>query len=206
MRDTPPADFDALLFDLGGVLIDIDFGRAFAAWGAAAGVPASDIAARFSFDAAYAAHERGEIGAAQYFAALRRALAIELSDDQVLAGWQSIIGDEIAGMRQLLAAAARRWPLHLFSNTSDAHRRHWAARHGTLLQPFRTVFLSCDIGLRKPDPAAFAFVARQVDAPPHRIAFFDDTEDNVTGARRAGLRAFQARSAADVAAALGFSA
>ncbi len=206
MQDSPLADVDVLLFDLGGVLIEIDFGRAFAAWGAAAGVPPGEIAARFAFDAAYAAHERGEISAARYFAALRRALAIELPEERMLAGWNAIIGDEMPGVRDMLAAAARRWPIHLFSNTSAAHRTHWTARHGALLQPFRSVFLSCEIGLRKPDIAAFAFVARQIGAPPHRIAFFDDTPANVAGARRAGLRAFAARSPADVAAILGFSA
>ena len=44
---------DALLFDLGGVVIEIDFGRAFARWAAASGTPADTIRSRFSFDAAY---------------------------------------------------------------------------------------------------------------------------------------------------------
>jgi FMN phosphatase YigB (HAD superfamily) len=52
---------DALVFDLGGVLIDIDLRRAFRAWAAAAGIPADAIAARFAVDEACCAHERGEI-------------------------------------------------------------------------------------------------------------------------------------------------
>lgn len=205
MQASPAAGIDALLFDLGGVLLEIDFTRAFAAWATAADVPLGQIASRFAFDEAYAAHERGEIGAAEYFAGLRRALGIDLSDDQFLAGWNAVIVGEIAGVRELLAAAARRWPLHLFSNTGEAHRSHWAPRHRELLQPFGRVFLSCEIGMRKPEPEAFVHVAGRIGAPPARIVFVDDTAENVAGARAAGMCAFLVRSPADIAAALGLS-
>ncbi len=195
-----PADVDALLFDLGGVILEIDFTRAFAAWAAAAGVAANAIAARFAFDEAYAAHERGEIGAAEYFASLRRSLGIGLSDTQFLAGWNAIFVGEIAGARELLAAAALRRPLYLFSNTCAVHREHWMPRFGELLRPFAQRFLSCEIGLRKPDPEAFTWVSRRIGVPPQRIAFFDDTAENVAGARTAGLRAFQVHSPAEIAA------
>lgn len=205
MQEPTASDADVLLFDLGGVILEVDFGRAFAAWAAAARMPAQAIAARFRFDAAYAAHERGALDAAEYFAALRHSLGIGLSDDQFLAGWNAIIVGEVPGVRGLLAAAAGRWPLHLFSNTGEAHRRHWAPRYRDLLEPFQSVFLSCEIGLRKPDPEAFALVARRIGARPERIVFFDDTAQNVAGARDAGLRAFHVRSPSEIAAALRLS-
>jgi len=197
---------DALLFDLGGVLLEIDWRRAFATWSRDSGVPVQDIVARFSFDAAYAAHERGEIGTSQYFASLRRALGIPLSDELLLAGWNAIFVGEVAGARELLAAASAHYRLYLFSNTCEAHREHWRPRFAELLQPFDEVFLSCEIRLRKPDPQAFAYVAQRIGAPPERIAFFDDTAENVAGARAAGMRAFQVRSPAAIAAALRLNA
>jgi putative hydrolase of the HAD superfamily len=200
------AEIDVLLFDFGGVIVEIDFGRAFAAWASAAGVPPASVAARFRFDDAYAAHERGEIGAAAYFASLRHTLGIELSDGQFLAGWNAIFVGEVAGARELIAAAAARRPLYLFSNTCEAHRQHWMPRFEALLRPFTQRFLSCEIGLRKPDPEAFAHVARLIGVPPQRIAFFDDSAQNVAGARAAGMRAFLVRSPAEVAAALRLSA
>lgn len=198
-------DADALLFDLGGVLIEIDWRRAFSVWAESSATTARTIAARFSFDSAYTAHERGEIGASEYFAGLRRALGIDLSDAQFLAGWNAIFVGEVAGARELIAAAAARRPLYLFSNTCEAHREHWIPRFEELLRPFTRRFLSCEIGLRKPDPEAFAFVAQRIGAAPDRIAFFDDTAENVAGARAAGLRAFHVRSATEVASVLRLS-
>jgi len=99
MRDTEPVDaFDspaatldvnavrALLFDLGGVVITLDFQRVFNRWAFVAGCEAASLAGRFSQDDAYARHERGEIDAAGYFARLRSTLGIELSDEQFLDG------------------------------------------------------------------------------------------------------------------------
>ena len=118
----------ALVFDLGGVLVDVDFGRAFAAWGAAAGVPAAALAARFSVDDACCAHERGAIDDAAYFAHLRRSLGIELSNEQMLAGWNAIIGEPMPGIEALVRALAERLPLYVFSNTNPAHVAHFTPR------------------------------------------------------------------------------
>ena len=49
---------DALLFDLGRVVIDIDFNRAFAKWAEYALCDQAMIARRFSFDAAYKRHDQ----------------------------------------------------------------------------------------------------------------------------------------------------
>jgi len=61
-----------------------------------------------------------------------------------------------------------------------------------MLARFTEIYTSCDIGLRKPDSEAFLHVAQRMGLAPGRIVFFDDMAENVAGARRAGLQAFQA--------------
>jgi len=191
---------EAIVFDMGGVLVDIDLRRAFAAWGAVAGVPASDIAQRFSVDDACCAHERGEIDDAAYFAHLRRTLGIALADEAMLAGWNAIIGEPMPGIEALIPRLAAERPLYVFSNTNPAHIAHFTPRFAALLSHFRRTFTSCELGRRKPEPEAFARLASEIGAPPSRLAFFDDVEENVAGARRAGLQAYRVRSAAEIAA------
>ena len=58
---------DVLLFDLGGVVIDIDFRRCFQRWADASGRGIDHIASRFDFDTTYERHERGEMGIAALF-------------------------------------------------------------------------------------------------------------------------------------------
>ena len=196
------ASADALLFDLGGVVIQIDFARAIQAWAEAGGVPAAQVHARFSLDAGYEAHERGEIEPAAYCAHLRQTLGLELPDEHLLFGWNRIFVGEVPQVGALLAHLAKSYPLYAFSNTNVAHRRFWQVRYATLLAPFSQIFCSCDLGTRKPSPAAFLEVASRMQTAPARIVFFDDDPDNVRGAREAGLRAHEVHSADDIRAAL----
>ncbi len=193
---------DALLFDLGNVVIEIDFDRVFESWARDAGTSPSAIKRRFSFDDAYERHERGEIDVSQYFASLRDTLRIDLLDEQFLDGWNSLFVDEVAGMRELLGRAREHFPLFAFTNTNAAHHAEWSSRFASACAPIGEIFLSSDLGLRKPDVAAFEAVARAMGVPEERILFFDDSAQNVSGARKARLQAVHVTSLADVDAAL----
>lgn len=193
---------EVLLFDLGGVVIEIDFGRCFAHWARASGRDATELRSRFSMDAAYAAHERGTIDAAGYFSAVRASMELDLSDSDLLHGWNDIYVGPIAGVAPLLAAARAVFPLHAFTNTNPSHQAVWAHRFANELAVFDRTFVSSELGLRKPDPEAFDAVATALNASPDRILFFDDSTENVAGARAAGLQAVLVRSTADVRATL----
>lgn len=186
-----PVGVQAIVFDLGGVLVDIDFRRALRFWGAAAGVPADRLAGRFTVDEACCAHERGELDDRGYFAHLRRLLAIDLSEADMLAGWNAVIGEPMPGIEALVRRLAVRWPLYVFSNTNPAHIAHFKPRHRRLLSLFEEIITSCELGARKPEAQAFARLSSLIGAPPSRLAFFDDVQANVEGARDAGLHAFR---------------
>ena len=188
---------DALLFDFGGVIVEIDFRRVFVHWAARAGIEADALQARFRMDDFYAQHEIGRIDAAGYFASLRHSLGINLPDGEFESGWQSIFVQEVPGIRPVLQAAAKRWPLYLFSNTNVSHHRHWSSQYSDVLAYFQRIFLSNELGKRKPDPVAFHAVAQAIDVPPERILFFDDTLSNVEGALAVGMQAVHVKSLAD---------
>jgi putative hydrolase of the HAD superfamily len=204
MRQPPliPNSADALLFDLGRVVLDIDFSRALACWAGHAGCEPAQLIERFSPDDAYKHHERGEISDAEFFAALRRSLGIEVSDAQFLEGWNAIFAGEMPNIAPLLARAAQRLPLYAFSNTNRAHEAHFSQAFAGVLGHFQKLFLSSTIGLRKPDAAAYDHVVKAIGAPAERIVFFDDSLENIEGARARGLLAIHVTSTRDVAEAL----
>jgi glucose-1-phosphatase len=197
-----PGAADALLFDLGRVVIDIDVNKTLVCWAGHAGCEPADLVGRFSNDEPYKRHERGEIGDAEFFAALRSSLGIKLSDAQFLEGWNAIFAGEIPGIAALLARAAQRVPLYAFSNTNSAHVEHFSKSYADVLGHFREIFLSSAIGLRKPDAAAYDHVVKAIGVPAERIVFFDDLAENIEGARARGLTAVHVTSPDDVAEAL----
>ena len=101
----------AILFDLGGVVIDIDFKRAFQIWAALASVDASDLEKRFTFDEAYEQHETGDLQSSAYFNALGERLNVSLSEDDLVAGWNDIYLGAIPGNASRYMRSRIRIPL-----------------------------------------------------------------------------------------------
>jgi len=197
-----PGDADALLFDLGRVVLNIDFSKALACWAGHAGCQPADIAARWAVNDAYHHHERGTISDEAFFDELRRSLGITISDAQFLDGWNSIFAGEMDGIAPLLARAAQHLPLYVFSNTNRAHVAHFTEIHAETLKPFRELYYSSSIGHRKPDAAGFDHVVSEIGVPASRIVFFDDLAENIEGARARGLKAVHVKTSRDVEDAL----
>ncbi len=160
-----PGDADALLFDIGRVVLDIDFDKAVECWAAHAGRTPSDIAARFVRGETYRHHEAGKISDADYFDSLRTALGVQLTDEQFLEGWNAIFAGEMPDIARLLRRAAEKMPLYAFSNTNRAHVEYFSKTYAGLLGHFRELYLSSTIGLRKPDAAAYDHVVAAIGVP-----------------------------------------
>ena len=197
-----PGAADALLFDLGRVVLDIDFNKTLSCWAGHAGCEPAQLVGRFVRDDIYQRHERGEIDDAEFFASLRTSLGVGLSDAQFLEGWNAVFAGEMPGIAPLLKRAAERLPLYAFSNTNSAHVEHFSQAYAGVLGHFREIFLSSSIGLRKPDAAAYDHVVKAIGVPAPRIVFFDDLAENIEGARARGLTAVHVTSPEDVTAAL----
>ena len=197
-----PNSADALLFDLGRVVLDIDFGKVVASWAAHAGCEPAQLVARFSPNDAWHRHERGEISDAEFFDGLRGSLGIGISDAQFLEGWNAIFTGEMPGVAAQLARAGKRLPLYAFSNTNGAHVAHFSQAYAGVLSHFREIYLSSTIGLRKPEAEAYDHVVKAIGVPASRIVFFDDSAPNIEGARARGLAAVHVKSPDDVAEAL----
>lgn len=206
---TPCGDFvnasakiEALLFDLGGVILDIDFERALRQWTPMSGYSFEELKTRFVFDAAYERHEQGALRSGDYFDILRRRLKLEGSDEQIAAGWNAIFAGEIAGALDAVRQARAFLPCFALTNSNPVHQAAWTAAYPEVLAAFDQVFVSSELGLRKPERAVFEAVARAIGVAAQAILFFDDTMANVLGARSAGLRAVHVRSPEDLRIAL----
>ena len=190
----------ALLFDLGGVLINIDFARALRAWSAFSPLSVAQLKAEFQQDDAYERIETGRITTARYFEHLRACLKLDATDEQIADAWNALLLDEITETVDAIRRAREqlKLPCYIFSNTSPTHHALWRVRHARMLEAFERVFVSSEIGLRKPHREAFDFVAREIGVPPQAILFFDDLADNVAGAAAAGFSTVHVRGPADV--------
>ena len=202
------SSLEALLFDLGRVVIDLNTTRVHARWSELAGVAVDPIQRRFATgiigSETFHRHERGEITDAAFFAHMRRVLEIELTDEQFIDGWNAIFVGEMPGIRHVLTRAQElRLPLFAFSNTNAVHQAYWSVHFADLLSPFRKIYVSHKIGARKPEAAAYLAVVADMGIAPQRILFIDDSAENVAGARACRLLAAKVTTTADVERAIG---
>jgi putative hydrolase of the HAD superfamily len=79
----------------------------------------------------------------------------------------------------------------MLSDTIPPHVE--AMREAGMYGPFDNLFFSCDIGLRKPDPAIYRYVLSKLELSAAEVGFTDDLETNVTAARAQGMKAVQFR-------------
>lgn len=179
-------------------MLEVDFDRVFAFWAACAGERLDAIRARFSFDTFYERHERGEIRVSEYFASLRSSLGIDLSDDQFARGWTALYVGEIPKVATLLRRLKDRVRLYAFTNSNPTHQHVCAKDYAETLSCFRKVFVSFELGKRKPEAEAFEAVAAAIGVRLDRILFLDDTLENVESARVIGMQAVHVRPVADI--------
>jgi len=191
---------DVVLFDLGGVLIELadiqSMGRFFGdhaeeeVWRRWLGCP---WVRRF---------ERGQCSADEFARGMVESWSMPTSPEVFLDAFLHWPRGLMPGARALAEAVRARIPIGCLSNTNVLH----AARHASeeaVYDLFDHRFLSHEIGLVKPDRAIFDHVLAELGVAPSRVLFLDDNLPNVDGARAAGLQAERVRGVHEVALALG---
>lgn len=88
--------------------------------------------------------------------------------------------------------------LAILSNTIEPHAK--ALRGAGYYNNFDKVFLSHEIGMRKPDPAIYTYVLQELGVGPHEAVFIDDDPVNVVAAQSVGMRGIVFESPTQVVA------
>jgi glucose-1-phosphatase len=187
------SDQKLILFDLGGVVIDIDFSRIWKHWSKSSGIDLSNaqetLGPTSTDNEAFHQFERGEISEAEYYQRTASRTGIILSFEQWRAGWNAIFVGEMPGTLDLLTELRDQVRLMALSNINAPHQAFTVQHFSHLLKPFEYVAFSHELGLRKPEKAIFDSIIRRSELDAKNILFFDDMAINVQGARDAGLRA-----------------
>ena len=106
---------------------------------------------------------------------LARHLQLHGDPVQIAEGWNSIFIDEITETRRVVEAARAKLPCHAVTITPATHPAAWPTKFPAVVGAFDGIFVSPEIGHRKPERSAFEFVARSVGVPVESILFFDGT-------------------------------
>ncbi|GJQ21577.1 MAG: haloacid dehalogenase [Bacteroidia bacterium] len=131
-------------------------------------------------------YEQGEIDSDTFFRNLDKIFEGKYAREKLTEAMESVIGQAVTGMPELLERVSSSVPVALASNTNETHFAY-CRRQFRFLSLIPRFFLSWEMKTLKPAPEYYARVLDTVRAPAHTIAFIDDLPENVEGARKAGM-------------------
>jgi HAD superfamily hydrolase (TIGR01509 family) len=184
-----------IIFDLGGVIINLDNRRTEEAF-TALGVKnfrdyfGHGFAASFFKD-----YEIGKISDQEFIQSIRQLVGLsQVPDQAIIDSWNALLLDFPAERMRLLKELRKTYRLFLFSNTNALHltalRQIWndSFSDGSLDDYFEKTYYSHLMGMRKPDPESFGLILKENDLYGQETLFVDDAIVNVEGAEQAGLK------------------
>lgn len=183
-----------LLFDYGGVLVDLDKQRCIRAF-EALGFDIRPYLGTYAQAGFFSELERGAISVEGFCDKIREAAGNEsLSDTDICNAWKDYLTGVPAERLEMLLKIARHYPVYLLSNTNTIHWKmaeedYFNFQGHTVDDFFRKKFLSFEIGAEKPSEEIYQAVIDGIGCEPSDILFFDDSDVNCDAARKMGLQA-----------------
>jgi FMN phosphatase YigB (HAD superfamily) len=177
-----------LIFDLGGVLVSVDFMRACKRLEAAGSAPAAVILETIASGKDKTGFDTGRLNPQQFAARFCAAIGVRLPYAEFAEIWCDIFAEqrEVTG---LLGQISKQADLVLLSNTDPLHFDYVRSRYG-FLEKFGRLVLSYEVGHAKPARQIFERAIGPC-APGTKMIYFDDVPEYVSAARACGLPAEQ---------------
>lgn len=187
----PAPHFEAILFDLGGVLVELrglDTVQAWTKW------DREELWRRWLASPTVRDFESGRISIEQFGRDLVEEFSLPVDADQFLANFAQWPKGQFPGVEELLDSLAPAFKLGCLSNTNAFHWDLMVKEMG-FFQLLPYTFPSHQTGYLKPDEEAFKHAAAEMMLPPEKVLFLDDNQVNVEGARKMGMEAFRVHGA-----------
>lgn len=180
-------------FDLGSVLIDIDFNKTMEYYSSVSGISPETLLSRIDMNIPeHFAFERGEIPPNRFREVFSSMAGYPFTEKSFLHGWNAMIRDLRPGMHELLKKlGSKGLLLSMVSNTNIVHEAYAKKKFSKTLTRFDSLIFSHRVGARKPEPEIYRAMLSSVGTPvePQETLFLDDRQDNVEGAKALGMDA-----------------
>ena len=191
-----------LIFDMGGVLLDLDRSRCVAAFGNIGFPQAEQMLSNYAGLGALGELEAGKIEPREFFNHIRRETGLPLTDGQITDALNEFVVGLPEYKLQMLLDLRERFKVYMLSNTSAVMMPHIRATYFTQQgltfdDYFDHAYLSYEMGSIKPGDEIFLRMIDQGDMDPAESLFIDDGPANIETAERLGFRAYLAKDRED---------
>lgn len=191
-----------LIFDLGGVLIDLDKERCFRSFDAL-GFDVRPYVGSFAQTGIFGRFDRGFSTKDKFCEELYEVgLSRHITTEQIKNSWNDFLVGIPEERLECLFRLKKKHPLFLLSNTNEIHwdylKDNYFPYKGLVAEDFfENIFLSFKMHLEKPEPEMFREVILQSGVNPSETLFVDDSEINCESAQREGFHVLHAKNSGE---------
>ena len=183
-----------IVFDLGGVLVDLDFKAAINGLQKAGFANVKEQLQTLHQGGIFQKFELGEMTADEFRTAIRENSTVELTDEEVDNLWNAMLLEIPREKLELILDLRGKYMVYLLSNTNSIHwdyvcKNAFNYRGFRVNDYFEETFLSYEMHLAKPDKAIFEKVLQDANLLPEETLFIDDSEANCKAAEEVGIHA-----------------
>ena len=191
---TQPSGIRNILFDLGGVILDINV-QATRQRFYEMGLPSVFMHYPDNMKTdLFFKYETGKLDSEAFRNEFRRLSGLDADDAKIDEAWTAMLVGIPSSRTSLLQRLSERYDLYMLSNTCAMHvpvfEKMFRDASGTSMHDlFRKIFYSFEIGYHKPDREAYEYVIRETGIIPAETFFLDDNIHNIKASQELGFRA-----------------
>lgn len=185
-----------IIFDFGGVIIDIDYRLTVAAFQNLGIHNFEEQFSKLRQSHLFNELEKGLITTVEFCDRISKISVVPITDQQIVDAWNAILVDLPEENIDYLANLKGKYRLFLLSNTNEIHERAFMKMiqkkfgEDVLRKIFDGVYMSHHLKMRKPDPEIFRFVLNENKLLAEETLFVDDSPQHIEGAKKIGLQTF----------------
>jgi glucose-1-phosphatase len=184
-----------LIFDLGGVLINLDIDRCILNFKELGLENFEQLMSNFGQKGFFLQFEKGQISIEQFRDEIRKLTTYSLTDAQIDNAWSSFLVDLPTERLEILLELKRKFRLLLLSNTNPLHIEgavpiEFAKAGKTMSDIFDKCYLSYQMGMAKPDPEIFEALLADAGVKPEECLFLDDGIKNIDQANKLNIQTY----------------
>ena len=184
----------SIIFDLGGVLLNISYQNAIEEFEKLGIENSSSFYSKKSQTNIFNLLETGEISENEFVKVIKKSCK-SVTLKQILYAWNSMLLDLPKNRINLLINLKKEYQIFLLSNTNEIHINKFKnimgeEEYNKFYNLFNKVYYSHEIGMRKPNAEAFRLILDENNLKTKEVLFIDDSPQHIDGAKKLGIQTY----------------